>query len=132
MFISSFPLTLPSTFFCLSQPFFRANVSLRHFGLFHNQHYSIIPLIHGLFPSVFPPPAWTCWSAVSISVFPLGSDSAHPVSRPVYCHSILLCSRRASGGRPRGLSAPHTGAGCSLVEYFDLLCLQVFMLTQNS
>lgn len=29
-------------------------------------------------------------SAASISVFPLGSDSAHPVSHPVYGHSILL------------------------------------------
>lgn len=44
-------------------------------------------------------------SAASISVFPLGSDSAHPVSHPVYCHSILLRSPRASGGWPPGLSA---------------------------
>lgn len=66
-------------------------------------------LTHSLPPSSLLscslPPAWTCWSAVSISVFPLGSDSAHPVSHPVYCHSILLCSRRASRGRPMGLSA---------------------------
>lgn len=55
-------------------------------------------------------------SAASISVFPLGSDSAHPVSHPVYCHSILLRSPRASGGRPPGLSASlaHVHASSSL------------------
>lgn len=87
---------------------------LLHFHFFFTINSITIP--HSFTVPFFPDPpspspssrAWTCWSAVSISVFPLGSDSAHPVSHPVYCHSIPLCSQRASGGRPPGLSAWRT------------------------
>lgn len=100
LFSSCFPsLALTSLSLHLAPP-------LSFVSLSHSFTASFLPLF--LPPSSSPPlspPAWTCWSAVSISVFPLGSDSAHPVSHPVYCHSIPLCSRRASGGRPLGLSA---------------------------